>query len=102
MQGAKDRTLYLVESGNLTVHFEDSAGYIRQAMVGAGSAVGEGSFFSHLPRSATVQAATPGEQRGGGITGHEQNPTVPPRFLQRTPAASQPRPCRARGRHRCG
>ncbi len=58
-QGAKDRNLYLVESGSLTVHFEDSAGYIRQAMVGAGSAVGEGSFFSHLPRSATVQAATP-------------------------------------------
>ena len=58
-QGAKDRTLYLVESGNLTVHFEDSAGYIRQAIVGAGTAVGEGSFFSHLPRSATVQAATP-------------------------------------------
>lgn len=58
-QGAKDRTLYLVESGSLTVHFEDSAGYIRQAIVGAGSAVGEGSFFSHLPRNATVQAATP-------------------------------------------
>jgi CRP/FNR family cyclic AMP-dependent transcriptional regulator len=56
-QGSLDRALYFVESGNLTVHFEDAAGRIRLAMLGAGSAVGEGSFFSHLPRSATVQAA---------------------------------------------
>ncbi len=55
-QGAIDRTLYLIESGALSVHYEDRQGQIRLAIVGAGSAVGEGGFFSHMPRSATVQA----------------------------------------------
>jgi CRP/FNR family cyclic AMP-dependent transcriptional regulator len=56
-QGAVDRTLYLIESGTLSVHYEDSKGRVRLAMVEAGSAVGEGAFFSRLPRNATVQAA---------------------------------------------
>lgn len=55
-QGDADRTLYFVESGSLTVHFEDAAGNIRLATVGAGAVVGEGGFFSHQARSATVQA----------------------------------------------
>lgn len=58
-QGGGDRSLYFVESGNLSVHFEDSQGRIRLAIVGPGSAVGEGAFFSRLPRGATVQAASP-------------------------------------------
>ncbi|KQP21600.1 Crp/Fnr family transcriptional regulator [Pseudorhodoferax sp. Leaf267] len=58
-QGAADRTLYLIESGNLSVHYEDEQGEVRLAIVGAGSAVGEGSFFSRAPRSATVQAGMP-------------------------------------------
>ena len=57
-QGDADRTLYFVESGSLTVHFEDAAGNIRLATVGAGAVVGEGGFFSHQARSATVQAGT--------------------------------------------
>ena len=57
-QGAEDRTLYFVESGMLTVHFEDATGKIRLAAVGAGSVVGEGGFFSRLARSATVQAGS--------------------------------------------
>jgi CRP/FNR family transcriptional regulator, cyclic AMP receptor protein len=57
-QGASDRTLYLVESGNLSVHYEDDKGRVRLAIVDAGSAVGEGAFFSRLPRNATVQAAS--------------------------------------------
>ena len=56
-QGAEDRTLYIVETGNLTVHYEDQKGRVRIALVGPGSAVGEGAFFSRQPRSATVQAA---------------------------------------------
>jgi CRP-like cAMP-binding protein len=56
-QGAADRTLYLVESGSLSVHFEDEKSRVRMAIVPAGSVVGEGAFFSHRPRSATVQAA---------------------------------------------
>jgi CRP/FNR family transcriptional regulator, cyclic AMP receptor protein len=58
-QNAHDRTLYLVESGGLTVHYEDAKGRLRLALVGPGSAVGEGAFFTRLPRSATVQAASP-------------------------------------------
>jgi CRP/FNR family transcriptional regulator, cyclic AMP receptor protein len=58
-QNAHDRTLYLVESGGLTVHYEDIKGRLRLALVGPGSAVGEGAFFTRLPRSATVQAASP-------------------------------------------
>ena len=57
-QGAEDRTLYFVESGMLTVHFEDSTGKIRLAAVGAGSVIGEGGFLSRMARSATVQAGS--------------------------------------------
>jgi CRP-like cAMP-binding protein len=57
-QNATDRTVYFIEEGNLTVHFEDGSGRIRLAKVEAGSAVGEGAFFSRQPRNATVQAAT--------------------------------------------
>lgn len=57
-QGVKDRTVYFVEAGSLTVHYEDPRERIRIAMVGAGSLLGEGAFFSHLPRSATVSAGT--------------------------------------------
>jgi CRP/FNR family cyclic AMP-dependent transcriptional regulator len=56
-QGAQDRTVYLIESGSVTVHYEDSKGRLRLAVVGPGSAVGEGAFFSREPRMATVQAA---------------------------------------------
>ena len=57
-QGAMDRTLYFVASGSLSVHFEDTESRIRLAIVGAGSVVGEGSFFTGSPRSATVQAGS--------------------------------------------
>lgn len=58
-QGDADRTVYLVEAGTLTVHYEDESHRIRLASVDAGSAVGEGAFFSRQPRNATVQAASP-------------------------------------------
>ncbi len=58
-QGTSDRTLYLVEDGSLSVHAEREDQRLRLAIVGAGSVVGEGAFFSHRPRSATVQASTP-------------------------------------------
>lgn len=80
-QGTQDRTLYFVESGSLSVHFQDSASRIRLAIVGAGSVLGEGGFFSHMPRNATVQAAT--ECRMWSIT--------PMRFTElshRVPAAA--------------
>ncbi len=55
-EGSSDRTLYLVESGSLSVHYQDAKERVRLAVVGSGSIVGEGAFFSHRPRSATVQA----------------------------------------------
>jgi len=57
-QGSKDRSIYLLESGILSVHFEDGKNRVRLAMVGPGSVVGEGAFFSHQPRTATVQASS--------------------------------------------
>lgn len=57
-QGVKDRTVYFVESGSLTVHFEDDKDRVRIAVVNAGSVLGEGAFFSHLPRSASVHAGS--------------------------------------------
>lgn len=57
-QGHKNRSVYFVESGTLSVHLEDSRSRIRIAVVGGGSVVGEGAFFSHLPRNATVQAGS--------------------------------------------
>ncbi len=58
-QGAQERSVYFVESGTLSVHYEDEKGRVRMAMVSAGTVLGEGAFFSYLPRNATVQASTP-------------------------------------------
>ena len=63
-QGATDRTLYLVESGSLSVHYQDEKERLRLAIVGAGSVVGEGASFSHRARSATLQASAPSKLWG--------------------------------------
>lgn len=57
-QGSKDTTVYLIESGTLSVHLTDETGRVQLAMVGPGSCVGEGAFFSRSPRIATVQATS--------------------------------------------
>ncbi len=56
--GSKDTTVYLVESGTLGVIYMDESGQVMQAAVGAGSCIGEGSFFSRKPRVSTVQASS--------------------------------------------
>ena len=56
-QGSNDQTLYFIEGGTLSVHYEDDKGRIRLALVAAGTVIGEGAFFSRLPRNATVQAS---------------------------------------------
>ncbi|HXE21498.1 MAG TPA: cyclic nucleotide-binding domain-containing protein [Rhodoferax sp.] len=58
-QGAMDRTLYFIESGTLSVHYEDEEGRMTLAMVGAGSVVGEGAFFSHQARNASAVGSGP-------------------------------------------
>jgi len=55
-RGAVDQNLYFIEIGGLSVHYVDDQSRIRLAIVAAGSVVGEGGFFSHQPRSASVQA----------------------------------------------
>ena len=55
-QGELDRKLYFVESGDLKVDMHTDKGIVHLAIVGPGSVVGEGSFFSHLPRIAAVSA----------------------------------------------
>lgn len=55
-QGDMGRKLYFVESGDLKVDMHGPKGIIHLAIVGPGSVVGEGSFFSHLARSASVSA----------------------------------------------
>jgi len=59
-QGARDRTLFFIESGALSVHLMGDKGQMQLAVVNAGSVVGEGSFFSRLPRSANVVATGAG------------------------------------------
>jgi CRP/FNR family transcriptional regulator, cyclic AMP receptor protein len=56
-QHATDRIVYLIEAGTLSVHYEDDQGRLRLASVEAGSAVGEGAFFTRRTRTASVQAA---------------------------------------------
>jgi CRP-like cAMP-binding protein len=55
-QGAQDRTLFFIETGALSVHLMSSSGQLQLAILNPGSVVGEGSFFSRLPRSANVVA----------------------------------------------
>ncbi len=56
-RGTVDRSLYFVESGSLSVHYQDPKARVHMALVGPGSVLGEGAFFSHQPRSASVQAS---------------------------------------------
>ena len=55
-QGAQDRTLFFLESGALSVHVIGDKGQMQLAILNPGSVVGEGAFFSRLPRSANVAA----------------------------------------------
>lgn len=58
-QGEVDKTVYFVETGHLSVHYQDAKERVHMALVGSGSIVGEVSFFSYQPRRATVQANGP-------------------------------------------
>jgi CRP/FNR family transcriptional regulator, cyclic AMP receptor protein len=55
-QGGQDRKLYFLESGSVKVDVKTDAGFIQLAILGPGTVVGEGSFFSHLSRNASVTA----------------------------------------------
>lgn len=53
-QGDHDRKVFFLESGNLKVDMRTDAGLVHLAILGPGSVVGEGSFFSHAARNASV------------------------------------------------
>lgn len=55
-QGATDRKLYFLESGSLKVDLRTDGGFTQLAILGPGTVVGEGSFFSHRARNASVVA----------------------------------------------
>ncbi len=59
-QGSKDTSVFIVETGQLSVHYQDMAtSAVQLAMVAPGSVVGEGAFFSGEQRNATVTAMAP-------------------------------------------
>lgn len=53
-QGDTDRNIYFIESGNLKVDMRTHSGLVQLAIIGPGNVAGEGSFFSHQTRTASV------------------------------------------------
>lgn len=53
-QGDQDGRLYFLESGDLKVDMKTPAGLVHLAILGPGSVVGEGGFFSLHARNASV------------------------------------------------
>lgn len=62
-RGVADRALYFVAAGSLEVGvtYVDGVSISPIAKIGAGSVIGEQSFFDGKPRSANVWAVTDGE-----------------------------------------
>ncbi len=58
-QGDAGRSLFLIESGSARVYREQDRGRLQLAVLGAGSVVGEGTFFAHIVRSASVETLEP-------------------------------------------
>ncbi len=55
-QGTLDRTVFIVETGMLRVQYLKADAELEIAQLGPGAVIGEGAFFSDIPRNATVQA----------------------------------------------
>lgn len=55
-QDDPDRSVFFVESGDLKVDMRVDAGLVQLGIVGPGGVVGEGNFFSHHTRNASVSA----------------------------------------------
>lgn len=57
-QGDHDGRLYFVESGDLKVDMKSPNGQVHLAILGPGSVVGEGGFFTQQARNASVSVFT--------------------------------------------
>ncbi|PAT36447.1 Crp/Fnr family transcriptional regulator [Vandammella animalimorsus] len=55
-----ERSLYFLESGRVTIHYENEKGTLRVALVSSGTVFGEASFLGNMPRQASAQVATAG------------------------------------------
>jgi CRP/FNR family cyclic AMP-dependent transcriptional regulator len=58
-QGDSGRSLYFLESGSATVYRMQERGRLQLAVLGAGSLMGEGTFFANIVRSASVETLEP-------------------------------------------
>lgn len=59
-KSALDRVVYFIERGVLSVRCEGEKERLRMVVVSAGTVIGEGSSFSHLPLRANVTVTAPG------------------------------------------
>ncbi len=57
-QGDHDGRLYFLESGDLKVDMKSPTGQVHLAILGPGSVVGEGGFFTQQARNASVSVFT--------------------------------------------
>lgn len=57
----EERSLYLIESGRVTIHYENSKGTLRMGFVSPGSVLGEASFLGNVPRQAGARVAAAGQ-----------------------------------------
>lgn len=60
-RGRLERSLYLMESGRVTIHYENAKGVLRMGFVSAGSVFGEASFLGDVPRLASAKVAVSGK-----------------------------------------
>lgn len=60
-RGATEKSLYFIESGRVTVHYENSQGKLRMCIVDPGNFLGEASFLGMQNRLATAQVGTSGK-----------------------------------------
>lgn len=60
-RGATEKTLYFIESGRITVHYENGQGKLRMCIVDPGNFLGEASFLGQQNRLATAQVAAAGK-----------------------------------------
>lgn len=60
-RGNEDKSLFLLESGRVTIHYENSEGKVRLCLVSPGNLFGEASFLGRLPRKSSAQVASAGK-----------------------------------------
>ncbi|RMX04991.1 cyclic nucleotide-binding domain-containing protein [Corticibacter populi] len=60
-RGGQERSLYLLESGRVVIHYENSLGKLRMATISPGNMFGEASFLGRMSRQATAQVANVGK-----------------------------------------